>query len=329
MAAIRENFPRAKITLLSTPGPKGAPGAEEILTGASFLDEMIIYHQGEAQDKNKLKEILRNLKAKAPDLFIELPQNQERMPRLLRDMALARYLGAKYAFGFEVASLKIFGKAQSEHLRFDNEVVRLLKILKKEGLKLKEPFSPLNIPEEDKLAVRSFLIGKDISKLFVFNIGAKRQTNIWPLERFAEAGKWLISEYKAVIVIIGGKAERESAENLKNMIGGPGVLVAAGALTILQTIELLKQCRLLISNDTGAVHMASAVGVPVVGIYCAWQQRGKWYPFGQGNIVLRKEPVCHTCFKKECDHLTCIKMIGVEEVKEAVQRLSHSAEGRV
>lgn len=326
IAAIRENFPQAKIILLSTPGPKNAPGAADILEAAPFLDKLLVYYKGEVKDKKTFRYLTKELKSEKADLFIELPQNQESLGRLMRDAVFARYIGVKYAFGFRIACLRLFGKIQSEYLHFDNEVIRLLRILEKERLKVSKPSFPLAISEKDKKVASSFLEGMDRSRLIALNPCAKRQTNTWPLERFAEIGKWLIAEFGATIVITGGEADKQRSERLKKRIGDPRVFIAAGKLTILQTIELLKNCRLLISNDTGAVHMASAVMVPVIGIYCAWQQRGKWYPFGTNNIVFRKEPQCHTCFKNECDHLTCLRMISVEEVKAAViKTMEHSA----
>jgi len=316
MVQIKANFPAAKITLLTATSGYGKIGANELVRGAEFLDKLIIYSKEEIRTLKGKHDLFRRVKNEKADLFIELPQDLTKFSAEIRNLIFAKLIGAKYAFGFTVSTLRIFKKLQSRHLTFDTEVRRLLKILKREKLKIDEARFPLPISEIDQIAVNRFLAQTDKNRLVAINPGAKSERNIWPLERFAAVGRYLAGKRDISIMIIGGSKERESAEKLKNAIGEKSVN-AAGKLEPLQTIELLKRCELLISNDTSAIHMAAAVGTPIIGIYAAWQLKGKWFPSSPENIILRKEPVCHTCYAEYCGNKTCLNMIKTEEVCDA------------
>ncbi len=197
---------------------------------------------------------------------------------------------------------------------------RLLKIPEKEGLKVTNISFSLPITDEDKRLVNNFLKTLNNKKFIALNPHAKRQTNIWPLDRFAEIGKWLVKNYDYKILVVGGKNDKERTETLKEMIGEEAINIG-GKFTFLQTIELLRHCRLLISNDTGTVHMAAAVGVPVVGIYSARDFENKWYPWGKIHRVIRKNADCQICFKMECVTMDCTKKISANEVLQASQEI--------
>ncbi|MCF7894510.1 MAG: glycosyltransferase family 9 protein, partial [Candidatus Omnitrophica bacterium] len=320
MEAIRKNFPEAEITLLSSPGKYGAVGAKELLKNTIFLDKLKIYYH---EDINTLKDkisLIRKLKKENYDLFIEFPKNLADFGTEMRNMIFAKIIGCQYALGFKVSTIKMFAKIQSKYISFDNEVERLLKIIQKESLKISDVLFPLPISAEDKKIVNNFLFKLDNEKLIALNPNAKRQTNRWPLKRFGEVGRWLVNHYNARVFIIGGNADRKRMAELKKMIG-VGAVDLAGKFSLLQTIELLKHCQFLVSNDSGAIHMASAVNTPVVGIYSARDLKNKWYPYGERNVIFRKSPKCQVCFKEECNNLACLNKVKTDEVCEAINKL--------
>ncbi len=326
MAAIRKNFPAAKIVLLSSPGKEEMPGAKELLSGVESLDDLIIYYQEDIKNPKGKTNLIKRLKKEKFDLFIEFSQSLTNFSIEMRNIIFAKLIGAKYACGFRINAIWLFKRIQSKYLKFDNEVKRLLKKLKKEGLKIGEVSFPLPISEGDKKVVNIFLREFNNKKFIAINPNAKRQTNLWSLDKFAEVGKCLLSNYNVNVLIIGGKKDKERTDKLKGMIG-EGAINAVGRFSLLQTIELLKHCEFLISNDTGAVHMAAAVKTAVIGIYSARDFKNKWSPYGENNIVLRKEPKCHTCFKEECEQLTCLKEITVDEVLKAVENIHQNVKG--
>ncbi|MFH1868866.1 MAG: glycosyltransferase family 9 protein [Candidatus Omnitrophota bacterium] len=320
MRAVRKKFNKAKISLLSSPGTPGAVGASELLTGAEFLDDIIIYHRKDIKGlKGKLR-FINSLRMKKFDIFIELPMDLTNIFVELRNLFFAKIIGARKAFGFHISTIRVFTRVQSKYLKFCNETERLLEILKKEGLDVKDIESELTRSPEDKKVIDNFLSSLKGKRLVVFNPNAKRKANLWPMDRFAEVGRWLIKSCDAQILIIGGTHDYDRAEGLKESIG-EGATNAAGGFTILQTLEIIKRSQLLISNDTGAVHMAASVGTPVIGIYAAWQIRGKWFPEGSDNIILREEPRCHACYCVECSHRICLEAIGAEKVCAAAEEI--------
>ncbi|MCP4230950.1 MAG: glycosyltransferase family 9 protein, partial [bacterium] len=171
----------------------------------------------------------------------------------------------------------------------------------------------LPITAEDKNVVDRFLPepknGDERPLTVAINPGAKSISNQWSIERFAYVGKKMRDEYGTRIVVTGAPNDGEKAAYLKSEIGDD-VIIAAGMLRVIQTAELLRRCDLLISNDTGASHLAAAVGTPVVVIFCPRYIRGQWYPYGNANIVLRGHASCDHCFRRDCDSSECTDSVS-------------------
>jgi heptosyltransferase II len=98
------------------------------------------------------------------------------------------------------------------------------------------------------------------------------------------------------------------------------VLSLAGKTTTMQLAAVLKQCRFLITNDTGPMHLAAALGIPTVALFGssspAWTG-----PFGKGHQVIYKNVECSPCFQKTCPiGYQCLTGISVDEVYKAVNK---------
>jgi len=322
MIAVREHFPKAHITLLTSPVGRDMPGAKELLQGADFLDEMIIYYHNEIESWQGVLALVKKLREGRYEFFIELPNELGTFKRFLRDMVFAKVIGCKYAFGFRVATLRIFLKAQARHLRFKKEVERLLDVLGEEGIPTSKVSFRLPIKPEDKEFVDRLFEEHGVKGdlCIAINPGAKRPSNRWPKERFAEVGKALRERYGARIWITGGPADVELANWIAEEIGDSAIPVA-GKTSLLQSAELLRRCELLITNDTGPMHLAEAVGTPIVAIISPWQLPGRWYPYGERNIILRGSASCELCYKFDCSLTKCIESISVEDVISACERV--------
>ena len=100
-----------------------------------------------------------------------------------------------------------------------------------------------------------------------------------------------------------------------------------GQTTIEQLIDELRKCRLLLTNDTGTMHLASLLGVPTVAIFGSTEPRLTG-PLGNYHIVLRHQVECSPCFLRECPiDFRCMKAVAVEEVVEAVLSVLKSGSG--
>ncbi len=135
----------------------------------------------------------------------------------------------------------------------------------------------------------------------------------WPTDRFIELGRRLSSRGR--IVVVGGPADAELGDRVARASGG---ISLSGKTNISQLAAAIARCRLFVSNDTGPLHVADAVGVPVVGIYGStdWIETP---PYGKRHSVVRHEVECSPCLRRACPlgHHECMKRVSVDEVERA------------
>jgi len=139
-------------------------------------------------------------------------------------------------------------------------------------------------------------------------------------DRFAQVADRLITEQGMKVCLVAGDPDVLYAHQVAQGMRQVPVNFA-GRLSVAELAALLARCRLLISNDSGPVHVAAAVGTPVVDIF-GRNQRGlspmRWGPLGQGHVILHKEVGCVTCLAHNCDiDFLCLTSLSVEEVYQA------------
>lgn len=178
--------------------------------------------------------------------------------------------------------------------------------------------------EERMIAVRLASAGVDSSTLIIgINPGstyggAKR----WLPDRFADVAKRLMRRFErserahVVVVILGAKGEESLGKAIAAQLGGQAV-VLSGETTIREVMAVVKRCRLLITNDTGPMHIAAACGVPVVAVFgpTDWRTTAA---YGQERSIVREDVDCAPCLLRECpiDH-RCMTRISADRVYEA------------
>ena len=146
--------------------------------------------------------------------------------------------------------------------------------------------------------------------------GAKR----WLPERFAEAAGALAEARGASIALFGTKSERTLCDQVARLLNGREVTNYAGETTLAQFIDLAAGCELFLTNDSGSMHIASALGVPTVAIFGATDDTATG-PTGLNARVVRHPVDCSPCLLRECpiDH-RCMTGVSAERVvKEALQ----------
>jgi heptosyltransferase-2 len=187
--------------------------------------------------------------------------------------------------------------------------------------------------EERMIDVRLASAGVDSSNLMIgINPGstyggAKR----WLPDRFADVAKRLMRRLEQTerahvqAVILGAKGEESLGKAIAAQLGGRSV-VLSGETTIREVMTVVKRCRLLITNDTGPMHIAAACGVPVVAVFgpTDWRTTA---PYGQERSIVREAVDCAPCLLRECpiDH-RCMTRISVDRVYEAaVEQIERSS----
>lgn len=139
----------------------------------------------------------------------------------------------------------------------------------------------------------------------------------WPLERFAAAIRMAAESVSFQPVLLGGPKEKALGRELAEMLGGDCENLI-GRTSMEELIREVRRCRALLTNDTGTMHLAAALGVPVVAIFGSTEPA--WTgPLGNGHTVIRHHVPCSPCFLRECPlDFRCMLSVDAGEVSEAV-----------
>ncbi len=148
----------------------------------------------------------------------------------------------------------------------------------------------------------------------------------WPVAGFAQAMGELRAELGVELVLFGAPGEVALGEELAGLLGG-GCENRVGQTSLAQLMEELRGCDVLLSNDTGTMHLAALLGVPVVALFGSTEP--SWTgPLGKGHTVIREHVECSPCFLRSCPlDFRCMKAITPEQVREAVRRKLLGSEG--
>ena len=155
--------------------------------------------------------------------------------------------------------------------------------------------------------------------------GARWSTKRWPVQRFAAVAQELAREKQAAVVILGGPDEAQLARELCGKLDVP-VVNGAGSLSLMHSAALLSRCRLLISNDSGLMHMATALQVPVVAVFGPTVQEFGFYPFQARSEVVSEPLSCRPCSTKgsrRCPrrHHACMQDLSSARVLAAARAM--------
>jgi len=318
LKALRGRFPAAKISwLVDKP-------YREIIKASPYLDEVIIF---EKEDWKRLRlfsalgkfiRLISRLRKGKFDLAIDLQG-------LFRSSFIALLSGAKTRIGFANArELSPFFYSHRIAVPDKNmhAVERYLLTAHFFGCPDNEERDfALKINEKDiryiEMRLRSGTATGE-RPLVAVCPSARWRSKRWPAERFAHLCKVLNKEWDANIVIIGGKEDIEVA-NLVKTLADSRPLSMAGETTLGQLTALLKKTDLLITNDSGPMHLAAALGTRVVTIFGPTDPRLTG-PYGKDHLLVRKQVPCAPCRKKVCRQHTCMENVTPEEVLKAVKQ---------
>lgn len=321
LMALRRRFPQARLTLVTSPGRRGMPGAKELLSGVGWLDEMIVYHQEDIATRRAQLALAARIRALRPDLLIYLPASRAPARTVFRNLAFARLTSPRRVFGYYVPTFPSYRLAQARVFgRFPQEVDRHLRALAPLGIPPAPP-GPFELgaaPAADVARVAEIVAAAGGRTLVAVCAGGKQDGHLWPPERFAAVAAALAAE-GFEIVTVGGPGDVAVAERVLAAAGGGSQ--AAGALSILGSAELLRHAALLVTNDTGPMHIAAAVGTPVAAVFSSENFAGRWYPYGPGHEVLRAREVCEVCLFSGSRTGHCVDTIGVDDVLAACRRV--------
>ena len=182
-------------------------------------------------------------------------------------------------------------------------------------IEYKLPVSNDDCEKVDELMKRHDING--VKFLIAINPVAKWESKLWPKERFARLADMIIDEYDARIIFTGGSEDRHIIQDIMSAMKGRA-LNLAGHTTLKMLAALYEKTVLVISTDTGPMHLAAAMETPVVAIFgptAPWRTG----PYGSSHRVVRADPECSPCFKRQCETIDCMHQISEDQVMAEVR----------
>lgn len=161
------------------------------------------------------------------------------------------------------------------------------------------------------------------------NPGMELTAKRWPLERYGELVRRLVHDVHARVLLLGGPDDVQLNERLVGSLAMPAdaVMNLAGKTSFGQLAAQLEACNLFIGNDSSPMHLAAAVGIPVIAIFgpTSPQEYGPYPPADPRHIAIWKHPTGQPCFflgkMQPCTNCTCMQSVSVDDVWNAVLQL--------
>lgn len=322
LADLRKAFPKAHLTVMCK-----AP-LSDLLKQDPNIDELFSFHKapifGRRSDRRDIIEKLRRGKY---DLGILLP-NSFSSAWWFWQGNISRRVG----FRGELRSLLLTDPVSLPKNRASQHLVDTYKqLLSPLGISLSGTRPCLYLSEQEIAEARQFLMhqlsiqgGAQENTPFIgINPGAAYGTaKCWLPERFREVTEKLLEQTNATILFFG---DASGASLVRDICRGfpARVINLAGQTSLRELASLIKLCNVLLTNDSGPMHIASAVGTPLVALFGSTNEKATG-PYQTGTII-HKHVSCSPCYQRICPiDFRCMKQITVDEVLKAVLNTLHS-----
>ncbi len=311
--ALKRQYPQAAITCL------GVPRVREVLECAPGVDHVLVYDE-KGRDWNlfaKLGLILKLRKEKFDAVFL--------LHRSMTRALLVYLAGIPQRIGYDI---KAKGPLLTHRVpATDNLIHRsdhYLKVIESFGVKVDDRVCELKADQEAEEYIARLFQEKGIGPAdftVVVNTGGNWGLKRWPQENFVRLIGRLAQDLQAKIILPGGKQDIEMVEDIAGKSGVP-IINAAGQTNLKQLAALMKKVCLVISADSGPLHVADSVGANTVALFGPTRPEMTG-PRGKGkNILLQNDVGCNRepCYHLECPDNVCMKSINVEQVLDAVRQ---------
>ncbi len=315
--AVRDKYPDSHIAFMVR------PYAKDIVLGNPYLDEVIVYDKYGKQ-KSLINTILFAFKLRKKKFGLSIMLHPTNRVHLISFLAgIPKRIGYDrkwpYLLTKKVPHFKQEGKKHESEYTLD-----LLRVI---GIDphSRELFVPVHEKDIEKIEklFSEHHIGKD-DLLVAINPGASSRSKMWPPRNFAKLADSLAKEFKARILIVSNTANEEAADIMVRVMKHEPVNLT-GKTTVGELAALLSKCSLFISNDSGPVHIASAIGTPVISIFGRKNpglSSKRWGPTGKNSAVFHKDVGCNPCLAEDCKiKFKCLEAIMPDEVFEVASGL--------
>jgi lipopolysaccharide heptosyltransferase II len=210
-----------------------------------------------------------------------------------------------------------------------HEVRRQLDLVAAVGFRAHDERMRIAIPDRARrhaeTCLKSFGIG-ETRDWVVIHPGCSAPSRRYPPDSYSEVARRLVRDHGLRVVFTGDRSEREAVDAICQGMEGAPATSLAGELDLAALAALIERAPLLVANNTGPVHIAAAVGTPVVDLYALTNPQHT--PWGVPNRVLFHDVPCKYCYKSICPqgHHDCLRLVRPEDVVTAVIELHSQAE---
>jgi lipopolysaccharide heptosyltransferase I len=306
LAALRHRFPRAHIAWLVN--RSYAP----LLRPVSLLDEIIEfdrekYRGGGIGTVRSYLDFMASLAEHRFDLCIDLQG-------LLRSGSMAWATRATRRIGLASAreGANWFYSDIVDDLPIEQGAIdRYWRVVEALGAGHLPKEFPLQISRDERDWAADTLA--DLPRPIIgINPGSRWETKRWPAGHFAETYQSLAPQRKGGYLLVGGPGEESVAAAVESELDGQG-LNLAGKTSLRQLAALLEQCDVVLTNDSGPMHLAAAVGTRTVAIFtCTSPVRAG--AFGEGHRIAQTSVSCRASYIKKCDRMDCMHELTSDKV---------------
>jgi len=311
--ALKKNFPQSRIACL------GVPRVKEVLECVPEIDQIILYdEQGVHKNPWAKLRLIQSLKQQKFDAVFLLHRSLTRALLVFLSGIPKRVGYPTKGRGFLLTHKVDFLSKAIHRSDYYIHVVESL------GIKVEDRTCYLAVDDDslryvEEILKREGVHSNDFS--IVLNPGGNWDLKRWPVEKFVLLADRLQEEFKAKVIISGAKKDVGLAETiLKRARFKP--IILTGQTNLKQLMALLKKANLVISADSGPLHLAGAVGTKTIGLFGPTRPEITG-PRGAGKfIVLQKDVGCNQepCYNLACPDNICMRSISVEEVVNEVRR---------
>jgi lipopolysaccharide heptosyltransferase II len=324
LRAVKESAPHRQVSLLTS-----ASGAEAGRL-MPFLEEVLLYEApwmkaGDARDSAALdRRLIAQLRAARFDaaiIFTVYSQNPLPAALLCYLADIPLRLGHCRENPYKLLTDWIREPEPDTCIR--HEVRRQLDLVQWIGAHAEDERLTLAIPPASHEAIDSLLastVRSGTDRFVVIHAGASAASRRYPPEQFAVVARRVAEDFGCGILFTGTSSERDLVETIRAAAGVPSYSLV-GQLDLASLAALLARAQLLISNNTGTVHVAAAVGTPVVDLYALTNPQHT--PWLVPHRVLSHDVPCKFCYRSICPegHHDCLRLITPDQIMSAAAEL--------
>jgi len=308
--ALKGKFPEARVDIMV-----GSRATTCLFANNPYISRVLFFdRKGEHRSWNSFSALCRDVAAAGYDLVINFQRSTFKVWLLTMAAMPCRVL--------------VYHKSRKRRM---HAVVNHLETVAPLGIDVTREELDLELypAAEDRQFAAELLQAEGVAvrKLVALNLGASNRIKCWRPASFARLAERLAAVADVAVVLIGGRDELDLAAEVMAAAKVPPLnLVDRLSLTRLGAV--LQQCRLLVSGDTGPLHLATAVGIPVIALFGAIDPE-RTGPVGRGHrVISHPELCCVPCNDRICRHtpeLECMDLITVDEVFAAAAALLQKA----